>query len=857
MSNRPGRLSVFLGTALLALWHTTGAPAQVSSPAPDAPGTVAAAPVLFPAQGGQGTVFTLTLATGGFGQQRGAVLLGKKACAIVAWASDSIQARISWDVKPGLHDVTIIPWAGGPYLSEPIVLPRAFKVVLPAILSTGPVNVVAGDDFELATVNLPPRQGTASLSLVTGGPDVPVTVLSWSSASVNVLVPNVAPGTYDLVLSTDEGDVVARSLFTVQDRAPGIDWDYVWKGHFHTTAVGIFYGGKVCRFFSGYDDTDGIRYDISDHPADHGTRGQVVDANGTAPSTHGNVMPVVLGGRLYLFWTVREGGFFEYTSTDSVEYGEPRWAKLQKIAAPVAAGKRPNVVYHPATKAAYIYFQRNTRGQEVGILRLKDGATAWEDVGDVHPRGQDDHTLYSENDLSATVNAKNEVMLATTTRDRIFVFRSPDGLRTVDGNRVLTDDFKSPPYARGLGQGETAFFWQDRGDHVNLRVYGDDNGSWGERRRFGTETYRVPTCMPVPGRYTGDKERGQGMELRLWFFFFDHENVYGREESYLGELRVTEEKTTNWAKIASEMDLPPSEEDRTTLDVIMATPLVGVVDAPPPAALNGDQPKANRSHFTFVHIDQKTDSVKNSWKVGYFATTGPMSYAAVDLHIGYQRAWSESTTTTSKVSYSFPAYYEPGKVGALHAVPVTLARKLEVYRGGRKIEGLPPVIVLQVVDTSLLHIPVDPPADARMKRHRVGDLASYRPTAGGYDFSSKTTTWMGNAAATVELGIARTTSTSNGVYSSLRAGGNVPTLVAFGFEGEFNMSWTTDTTTSDNWALVMDNAPATETGHVKGFVGTLMLFNPTKEQYWVPDYVKNGRDSAWFVTYDVGSIQYR
>ncbi len=811
-------------------------------------GSDSAGLTIFPDWGGQGSTLTITSGSGGFGIHKGRVQVGGKACKIISWSDSAIQAKINKDMDVGTYDVTVHPRRG-----QTITIEDGFEVVIPYVNSSGPINIRSGETYDISTVNLPPRKGHTFL-VDARGALTRCSVLHWTPEMVRTKIPDVAPGEYSLLLRTGEGDFTSAGLFNVQ--LPGVDWDWVWKGYFNTTCNGIMYGGKVCRFVSGYGNTSGIRYDISNRPGEQGNRGQIVDAKGVTPYTNDSVVPAIIGDRLYVFWTIREGDAFEYTWTDNVGIPTPIWAPLKRISdVDCHSGNRPNVLYYPKTKTTYIYY-RNWY-DSVSVLTSEDQGENWVKAGEMGVIGRPNYRVLCTGGLSVALNSRGEIMLATNYEGSIDVRKSTDPLKTSYESSIHGEHAKGAPWLQALGQGQVALLWQGTNDYVNIKIYSDDIGSWGDKRTTSSETYRGPTAMPVFSRYTNDPVKGAGLELRLWYFFFDHENVYGREERYLGELRQTEEKDTDWSTVASEMGLPAEEEEQTQLEIIKTCPLVGIVDNPPPAALNGGQkPEENKSSFTFSHIDQTTNSFKSDWKVGIFVTTGPMSPVYADIHVGVQGSFSETTTTYNKVKYIYKPNYGAGKISAIHSVPVTKARKFETYRNNKKIEGVPPIVVLQVLDTNLLQIPVDPPADKRMVTHSAGDLKSYNPTTEGYEAYSKSASWSAGTVAVVEFGETKTASNMTGKYATGKGGYQIPLRVAFGFEGEFSVRWTNETSTSNNWGLTLDNPAPSRSGDVKGFVAALMLFKPSKDPYWIPYHVIQGKDAVWFLTYLINGIEY-
>ena len=413
--------------------------------------------------------------------------------------------------------------------------------------------------------------------------------------------------------------------------------------------------------------------------------------------------------------------------------------------------------------------------------------------------------------------------------------------------------------------GQVAITFYDGHHHTHIAIYTDDFDQWGDHVTYeNSNSYRRTTLMPVFSTYIENPQDpingAEKMKLELWFFFWNDDNVYGYcNNDNIGELRRVEYQTHDWNILAGQLGYKGKGAARAQEEITKACPLVGVVDTPPPCALNGNQtPSANKTVFTFEYRDEKSDTVQNTWKVGAFVSAGSSTFST-EIHAGLQGAFSKTTSTTSSIRYSFYPYYAAGKIAAIHAVPTTLARKFQAYRGGAKILSVPPVIVLQVLDHSLIPVQIDPPINDLMPRHTVGDLKSYTPTVGGYKRTSNSEVWEWGQEPTVQLGISTTVATTKGYYLSTKATGIIPKVVSFGIEGSFTWDTTHKTTTSNTWGLSLVNAEPVKTNDVERFQATLLLFHATDNPmpYWVPDYVKQGRDAAWFVTYYVNDVHYK
>jgi hypothetical protein len=835
----------------MVIWSPTSVIAQTDRTSAEFAVEDSYGPTVFPDRGGQGTTLSITSKYGGFGKIMGKVLVSRHPCRVLSWSDGFISAKITADLEVGVYDVTVRP-----VKDDPLVIPHGFEVLQPSINSTGPIEVMAGTTYTISTVNLPPQKGEAFLVL-NGGPLIPCPILRWTPEMVRIKIPTVSPETYDLVLTTEDGHLTAKSLFLV--RPLGDEWDYSWKGYFETTMTGITYGGKICRFVSGYDDDVGIHYDISDRPDEHRNRGRLVDQRGVAPVTRTYVMPAAINDRLYLFWVIPDGDAFEYTWTNNVAIPQPTWAPLKRIENfHIRDGARPNVLFNPKSKTIFIYFR--TKQDTIGVMSGTD-LVHW-DYRELRFSEVGHESVFAINAPSVTMNSLGEIMVARQVGDDVHVTKSKDPFFTSRDSTVWFSHIKNAPWIQSLGQGQVALAYQDRDNNTNILVYTDSLGTWNDRHQIDdSHTFRGPTTMPVFAEYHDDPNRGEGLELKLWFFFFNHENVYSRYDRDLGELRLKEKEETDWTQIGEKMGLTGEDALEFNLNVALACPLVGIVDNPPPCALNNNTTAdQNKSQFTFTNVDQTSKSVKMDWKVGAFVTTGPMVPVVYDIHAGVQGAYSSTTTTSNSITYRYPPNYAPGKISAIHAVPVTLARKFLAYRNGvQAVET--PIIVLQVINTSLLQFPVDPPTNKLMVRHAAGDLRSYTPNVGGYEKTSYGGTWAGNAAATIQLAASTTESNALGFNFNVKGGGQIPTIVSFGYEGSYSVDYKNETTTSNNWALTLDNPPATKPNDIKAFVATLLLLHPPKDPnnhppYWVPDYVIQGRNAAWFVTYDIGVIQY-
>ena len=812
-------------------------------------------PTVSPGMGGQQTILTISSMSAGFGSRRGVVMVGNKRCRVLFWSQKYIRARIVNEMDPGVYDVTIF----GP-ARDPSVIFKGFKVVRQRIVSSGIIEVSPGSTYSVAAVNLPPKKGMAFMSVL-GGPAINCTVQAWRPESVTIKIPKVAPGDYDLLLTTRKGNLSARSLFRV--RADGDYWDYSWKDQGLTqTATGIMYGGKVCRFAPS---RGGILYDISDKPESNGNQGIIREDLGVGAYTEDLAMPVVIGSRLYVFSTLHLNTI-AYTWTEDVSVDQPRWAQSRFIKAEgLYVHDRPNVVYDAKDETVYIYYR--ARNGMIHVMASTD-MVQWSNR--ILTFSEDNAPVSSDDSPSVTMNSKGEIMMARVVGDDIHVTKSKDPFTTSRNSRYTDSffydyDITSSPWIQNLGQGQVAITFYDGHHHTHIAIYTDDYDQWGDHVKYeNSNSYRRTTLMPVFSTYIENPQDpikgAEKMRIELWFFFWNDDNVYGYcNNNNIGELRRVEYQTQDWNILAGRLGYTGEGAAQVQEEITKACPLVGVVDTPPPCALNGNQtPSANKTVFTFEYKDEKSDTVQNTWKVGAFVNAGSSTFST-EIHAGLQGAFSKTTSTTSSIRYSFYPYYAAGKIAAIHAVPTTLARKFQAFRGGIKIESVPPIIVLQVLDHSLIPVKIDPPANDLMPRHTVGALRSYTPTVGGYEKTSNSEAWEWGQEPTIQLGVSTTVATTKGYYLSTKATGKIPKVVSFGLEGSFTWDTTHKTTTSNTWGLSLVNAEPVRTNDVERFQGTLLLLHATANPtpYWVPDYVKQGRDAAWFVTYYVNDIHYK
>ncbi len=809
---------------------------------------------IFPSSGGHKTVFTISDPEGGFKKNPGSVRIGERKCRVNSWSEHAIVAEITADLESGFYDVAVYPRG-----SLPIILEQAFEVVAPYLITSGAVNIVPGQIFDIHGINLPKKKGKVFLAPNSGdslkdAELLPCRVLKWSPRRVRIKVPSCNAGLYNVLLRTREGDLLSEGFFNVD--TDGIDWDYRQKGSFRTTGTGVMFGGKVCRFFPGYDDSAGIFFDFSDHPAGYGNTGYIVDKDGKDPRTNNVIFPVVLGDRLYVFWTTTDGAEFEYTWTEDVTVPKPVWASLKRIKPSISPnGSRPNVLYRPQDKTLYIYYRQD--GGQIVYITSKDQGITWSSAQYMVMEETNGPMTATSNDPSIVMNSNGLVMLARQVGNDVHVTVSKDPTKSSRNSTVVMGDNKGAPWLRSLGQGYVALLWQDRDDYLHIAIYADDLGRWIDNYRTSTKTFRGPTAMPCYSAYKNDPAKGQGLSLDLWYFWFDSENVYARQERYLGELRFAGEDERNWLNVSEYMALEGDEAEAARNELIKACPLVGVVDAPVPCALNGKAKEENNSSFTFTHSHATTDEMSLSWKAGIFFTSGENCYLNLDIHAGVQGAYSTRYEKTTTTIYTYKPNYDAGMVSAIHSVPVTLAKRFETYRDNKKIPSVPPIIVLEVINSSLIQIPVAPSSDNRMPRHTVGQLASYNPPVGGYAKESAGASWMGNTPATAIFSKSAFSSSMLGLYATAKVGGRIPNIVTGGVEGEFSIGWSSSTTVSDNWAFTMDNPPATQTGHVTDYIGSLLLLHGSKDPYWVPDYVTEGRDAAWFLTFGISHLNYK
>lgn len=853
--------SLLLIVVCLAMVFFAMEPAVAGTTTASAESTVAdsVGPSVSPNMGGQATIVDITSKYSRFGKETGKVLIGDHPCRVLSWSRKFIRVKIVKDLEVGVYDVTIRPATG-----NPVLIPYGFEVVQPQIVSSGLIEVMPNSVFTVSTVNLTPKKGKAFIA-AEGGKLISCPIRRWTPVSVKIKIPDVPMGNYDLHLTTEEGTLKARDLFHV--RGAGQTWDYsLTDGFFLASATGIMYGGKVCRFApawrSGYA-TNGIWYDISDDPRNNGNKGRIVIDNKVWPMTNTNVMPVVIGERLYLFWTVEAGKEFEYTWTDNVAVEKPVWAPLKRITAPGSESEsRPSVVYNPVDKTTYIYYAaKGSSGDEdyhhIIVLYSPD-LEYW---GKQALRFEEDNDLVKLKDSpSATINSKGEIMIARVVGDDVYVTKSKDPFSTSRNStkKIEEPDVSGNPWMQTMGQGQVALTFYDGHNHTRIFIYTDDWDSWDSGETYqGSDSFRSTTLMPVFSKYTEDPDRGgEGIELRLWFFFWNNDNCYGREERELGELRKVDEKKTEWGSLAKQMGYTGSDAVQEQQEIDRACPLVGIVDTPPPCALNGETADENKTMFSFHYSQSSSEILQETWKVGVFVATGSSAYFVADIHAGLQGAFSKSTTTRSATRYDYtPAGYKPGKISAIHAVPTTIARKFRAFRGGVMIESVPPVVVLQVVGSSLARVDVDP--SAGMPPHTLGDLSSYKPDYSAYNRVSNNGTWDSGNPVTIELGEDTSESTTKGYYLSVKTGGQIPSVVSFGLEGSLTWDVTHRTTTSSTWVLYLRNPTAKVSGDVDHYGALLLLLKPTKnlKSYWVPSYVTQGRDAAWLVTYYVNDIK--
>ncbi len=859
MNNAMRNLMVVVFSAGILVWSMT-----LGVPGTNVTSAVLASadslgPTISPDMGGRATIFNISSEYGGFGKPKGKVLVGGYACQVGSWSDINIRATIVADLEVGVYDVRILRVNG-----QAIVIPDGFEVVSPGIVSSGPIDVTPGSVYDISTINLTPIEGNAFISVV-GGALIQCPIIQWTPVMVRIEIPSVPPGEYSLLLTTRQGNLTAQDLFQV--RGFGANWDYSWTGNFSITATGIMYGGKVCRFApKGYPSPE-IWYDISDKPEDNGNQGRVMESNGVIPYTYGQVMPAVIGDRLYLFWTSLAGDYFCYTWTDNVAVPKPVWAPRGIIAlSGGAAGIRPNVLYDPQSKAVYIYYQTTIQssygGWSIGIVWTTDINKVSVSWSFEWLRFSESNGIVSSMDSpSVTVNTRGEIMLARKMGNDLHVTKSKDPFHSSSDSVVIFHYglCTAAPWIQAMGQGQVALIWRDGESHPNIAVYTDDLDKWDDHEEYFTSnTYRNPTLMPVVSKYTDDPVKGTGIELRLWFFFWNNENSYGRFDRYLGELRQVKTEDQDWNTLADQMGYTGEDAVLMQRNIAEVCPLVGIVDIPPPCALNGKTSSQNNSSFTFAFKTEKTQGVQMTWKVGAFVTGGSGIYACADIHAGVQQSFSNITTTSSRTSYTYKPSYPPGKISAIHAVPVTRAMLFQAYRDKVKVANVPPIVVLQVLRNSLIEITVNPSYDKRMPHHTAGDLLSYNATTAGYDYDSNTGSWTSGSGATeVAMGQHTAVSSTNGFYLSVKAGGQIPAVISFGLEGSFTWDRVDETTTSNDWILVLNNPVATRSGDVQSFWATLYLLYASKNPYWIPSYVTQGGDAAWFVTYNVTKIQYK
>ncbi len=826
--------------------------ASVESTAYDSVG-----PSVSPNMGGQATIVDITSKYSRFGKEKGKILIGDHPCRVLSWSRKYIRVKIVKDMEVGVYDVTILPAKG-----NPVLIPYGFEVVRPQIVSSGTIEVMPNTVFTIPTVNLTRKEGKAFM-VSEGGQSFSCLVRRWTPVSVKIKIPDVPMGNYSLRLKTEEGTLKVADYFHV--RGDTQTWDYsLTDGFFLASATGIMYGGKVCRFAparrTGYA-TNGIWYDISDDPRNNGNRGRIVIGDKVWPMTNTNVMPVVIGERLYLFWTMEAGKEFEYTWTDNVVVEKPVWAPLKRITAPGSESEsRPSVVYNPVDKTTYIYYAaKSSEGDEDYYQIMVLFSTDLESWNKQALQFAENHERVKLKDSpSATINSKGEIMIARVVGDDVYVTKSTDPFSTslYSTKKIEEPDVSGSPWIQAMGQGQVALTFYDGHNHTRVFMYTDDWDSWDSGETYeGSNSFRSTTLMPVFSKYIDDPNRGgEGIELRLWFFFWNNDTCYGREERYLGELRKVDEQKTNWSTLAKKMGYTGSDAADVQEEINRACPLVGVVDLPLPCALNGKTADDNKTWFSFYYVQASAKTVQETWKVGVFVTTGSAAYFVGDIHAGVQGAFSKTTTTATKIEYVYDATSSTGKIPALHAVPTTIARKFRAYRDGRLIESVPPIVVLQVVGMNLMPVEADPPKG--IPTHTLGDLSSYNNNYAAYEFVTASGGW-GQGTPTIQLTEGSSESTTTGFYLSIKAGGQIPTAVSFGLEGSLTWDVTHQTTTSNSWALHLENPKAQVSGDVESFAGTLLLIKPTKnsKSFWVPSYVTQGRDAAWFVTYYINNIK--
>ncbi len=151
---------------------------------------------------------SLQIYGGGFGGSRGssAVYFDGVSAAVASWSSSYIDVFVPDDVAAGETSITVDIEGN---VSEPFPVS-----VFPSILSTSPASGAPGATFIVQGTNFADVQSGSSITL--NAQSTPV--VSWSMTSLEVEVPDMAAGVYQLVVTVG-GFASGETFFTVE---PGI-----------------------------------------------------------------------------------------------------------------------------------------------------------------------------------------------------------------------------------------------------------------------------------------------------------------------------------------------------------------------------------------------------------------------------------------------------------------------------------------------------------------------------------------------------------------------------------------------------------------------------------------------------------
>ena len=166
--------------------------------------------VVSPEAGTEGT--DLVIIDEGFGSGKGTIEVGGTPCKVKNWNDTQVSCTIKEVLPPGIYDVVVIP--GGS--AEARTYASAFEAKPPVVRSVIPAIGKKGTKVRISGTYWGTKKGTVTV----GGKKakVPTWLMgpTTGDSAIEVKIPKLDPGSYDVVIEAPTGTVTLSGGFTVQ-----------------------------------------------------------------------------------------------------------------------------------------------------------------------------------------------------------------------------------------------------------------------------------------------------------------------------------------------------------------------------------------------------------------------------------------------------------------------------------------------------------------------------------------------------------------------------------------------------------------------------------------------------------------